>query len=323
MGDLYGIRNSQLESHMNQSSQSQYDSARDTRNVAEVSAFNNGVKARRSKDNENTTIDGVQNLQTMSKVYTVGRAGVMGVQGGAAGAGSAYSMARSGIKAAPKGSFDLAESTRVATTAPVEGSVASSTVAGVKGAVSGTARGISDAGGAGQSVSEIADNLSGVEKIGGKAAEVLNIGKAGQAVAGKSLGAVGGIMTLGDQLDSLYNTGGKSMFDRTDSTGKEVRESGTDEAGQLLTEAGTVADVMAVASGGFLAPLAAAIGVVGGVVSAVGSYEDDKAADAAAGIGKDGKKGPAPKPVGQAISNAYGSLGMMGSQSHNPLSAIS
>ena len=245
MGDLYGIRNSQLESHMNQSSQSQYDSARDTRNVAEVQAFNNGVKARRSKDNENTTIDGVQNLQTMSKVYTVGRAG------------------------------------------------------------------------------EIADNLSGVEKIGGKAAEVLNIGKAGQAVAGKSLGAVGGIMTLGDQLDSLYNTGGKSMFDRTDSTGKEVRESGTDEAGQLLTEAGTVADVMAVASGGFLAPLAAAIGVVGGVVSAVGSYQDDKAADAAAGIGKGGKKGPAPKPVGQAISNAYGSLGMMGSQSHNPLSAIS
>ena len=94
MGDLYGIRNSQLESHMNQSSQSQYDSARDTRNVAEVQAFNNGVKARRSKDNENTTIDGVQNLQTMSKVYTVGRAGVMGVQGGAAGAGSAYGALR-------------------------------------------------------------------------------------------------------------------------------------------------------------------------------------------------------------------------------------
>ena len=240
----------------------------------------------------------IGNVSDVQKVYNVGS----GVYGGVTGAASA------GTKAAAMGFKGLS-------------GVGSTLAAGAKG----FAKGVDAAGGAGKSVSELGKlgGLTGAEGIVQKGVLKAGGGETLGLVAGKASGAVGGILDIGKNIDSLIDTGGKSAFTRTDAQGKQVKMSTTDDVGEGLTEAGSALDVAAGVTGGFLAPLAAAVSLAGAVTEGVGAILDEKADNKKAGIGSDGKVGAPPPKPGAPISEAFTSLGFVGNQSHNPLAHIS
>lgn len=315
MGDLYGIRQSSID-NVNTINRSLLRESGEQASFKKKSAdFTKGIKDQRSDDAEYTDITGIHGVSTLGKSVGVARAGVMGAKQGVTGAKSALSSTSTG------GDF-LAESG-----AAMRGESAStlSTASKViKGAAKGTISGISEAGGAGKTVAQLASKggMSGTEGIVSRTLIKGGAGDLAGVAVGKAAGAIGGIIAVGQQADSLFDTGGKSMLDRTNAQGVEVKENNYDIAGQFVGEAGSIADIAAASTGGLLAPVAAAISVTGAILSAIGAYKDEKSDDMKAGIGSDGKITGAPKPPPQSIGTAYASLGFVGNQSHDPISAI-
>tara|TARA_R110000737_G_scaffold17688_6_gene35488 strand:- start:2357 stop:3490 length:1134 start_codon:yes stop_codon:yes gene_type:complete len=203
------------------------------------------------------------------------------------------------------------------------GEAGSKFASGVGAAGSGFLSGAREAGGVATTIAEQMrpGGLAGVEGIAQKVVGTLKGGDALAFGAGKIAGAAGGLITGGQQIDSLIETGGKSAFTRTDASGNQVKLSKTDDVGEILTEAGTVADLAAAASGGLFVPFAAAISLAGAAVTTIGGIEDDKADNKKVGINPDGTTdtSAAPKPAAAPISEAFSSLGFLGSQTHNPL----
>ena len=191
-----------------------------------------------------------------------------------------------------------------------------------QGALSGAKAGISAVGGAGAGWG---GELSGLEGIVQKTITRAGGGADLGFVAGKAAGAAGGLMTAGEQLDSLIETGGKSAFTRVTSTGQRVAMSGIDKASEFLNEAGAAADLVAASTGGLLVPLAAAINLAGAVTGIIGGYQDEKADDKAIGLNADGTTDAtkAPKLAAQPISEAFTGLGFVGNMSHNAMEHIS
>lgn len=283
---------------------------------AKLKKFNDGIKNARANDKSVNDSSILGNTSDIQKVYNVGA----GVYGGIKGAVSGAKATQTAAVAGRTGSDFLAESGAAMRGEDVVGG-------GLSGAAKGFVSGVSEAGGAAKDFSSVSKigGLSGVEGIVQKGILKTGGGEALGVVAGKAAGAAGGILDVGDQIDSLIDTGGKSAETRTNAQGKQVKLSGTDEAGQGLTEAGAALDVMATFTGGLLAPLAAAVSLAGAVTSGIGSIQDEKADNKSAGLTSDGKvdQGKKPKMPGAPISEAFTSLGFVGNQNHNPLSHIS
>jgi len=168
--------------------------------------------------------------------------------------------------------------------------------------------------------------LSGVEGIVQKGIVKLGGGEDLGVVAGKGAGAVGGFIDAGEQIDSLVQTGGKSMFTRVDAQGNRVAMSGTDKASEILTEAGSALDVASAFTGGLLVPLAGAVSLAGAITGIIGDYEDQKADNKKVGINADGStdasKAPKLSDTALPTGEAFTSLGFVGNMSHNPLTSI-
>lgn len=190
------------------------------------------------------------------------------------------------------------------------------------GAAKGFIAGATEAGGIGTKAGGELTGLGGIVKT------TLTRAGAGEEVAqfaGKNVGAVGGLVTAGQQIDSLIESGGKSMFTRVNAQGQRVAMSGTDKAGEILSEAGSVADVVAAGSGGLFVPVAAALSLAGAAVSAIGEYKDEKADDKNIGLKPDGTTDAtkAPKLSAPVQTEAFTGLGFLGNMTHNPLDHIS
>ena len=190
------------------------------------------------------------------------------------------------------------------------------------GAVSGFREGASAAGGVGAAWGS---ELSGVEGIAQKTITRLGGGADLGFIAGKAVGAAGGIITAGEQIDSLFETNGKSAFSRVNEQGQRVAMSGVDKASEFLNEAGAVADLAAAASGGLFTPIAAALNIAGAITGGIGAYKDEKADDAQIGLNADGTTNAAKAPkLAQTnlSSEAFTGLGFVGNATHNPLAHI-
>ena len=190
------------------------------------------------------------------------------------------------------------------------------------GAVSGFREGASAAGGVGAAWGS---ELSGVEGIAQKTITRLGGGADLGFIAGKAVGAAGGIITAGEQIDSLFETNGKSAFSRVNDQGQRVAMSGVDKASEFLNEAGAVADIAAAASGGLFTPIAAALNIAVAITGGIGAYKDEKSDDAQIGLNADGttNAGKAPKLAQTNLSSeAFTGLGFVGNATHNPLAHI-
>tara|TARA_R110000796_G_scaffold157650_2_gene274334 strand:+ start:188 stop:1252 length:1065 start_codon:yes stop_codon:yes gene_type:complete len=353
MGDMYGISDATMEAN---SLHGQIALGNQQRNIDygnKLTAYKKGIKDTKSSDTTTNESELVGNVSDLQKTYDVGK----GIYGGVKGAGEAIASARAGAEAtasavaatgriASQSAFlagsgaamsgraaavteDASASLgRIATLKAGASGVADSVKAGastLKTAASGFGTGLDATGGAAKTFGELSElgGLSGTEGIVQKSILKLG-GKEGLGfVAAKASGTIGGIMDVGKQFDSLIDSGGKSAFTRTDGQGNQVELSTTDKWGEGLTEAGSVLDVVAGFTGGWLAPLAAAVNLAGQATEAVGSIEDEKADNKAAGIGKDGKAGPAPPEAGAPVSEAFTSLGFVGNVNHNPMAHIS
>ena len=344
MGDMYGISDATMEAN---SLHGQIALGNQQRNIdygKQVTAYKKNIKDTKSSDTTTNESELAGNASDIQKTYDVGK----GIYGGVKGAGEAIASARAGAEAtsaaaavgrvgpvASQSAF-LADSGAAMggrTAAVTEDASASlgriatlkAGASTLKTAASGFGTGLDATGGAAKSFGELSQlgGLSGTEGIVQKGILKLG-GKEGLGfVAAKASGTIGGIMDVGKQFDSLIDTDGKSAFTRTDGKGNQVALSTTDKWGEGLTEAGSVLDVAAAFTGGWLAPLAAAVNLAGQATEAVGSIEDEKADNKAAGIGADGKSGPAPKQAGAPISEAFTSLGFVGNVNHNPMAHIS
>lgn len=244
--------------------------------------------------------------------------------GGRVGGGVLSDVGEAAASAARSAATSIANTADVAydagaTTLELAGEGTRATGAVLSGAAKGFITGAAETGGEGEGVTGTGAIVKGViTKIGGEAAESFG------ELAGRATGAAGGIIAAGDQIDSLIESGGKSMFTRVNAQGQRVAMSGTDKASEFLNEAGAVADVVAASTGGLFVPVAAALNLAGAVTGVIGNYMDEKADDKNIGLKPDGTTDAtkAPKLAAQPIGEAFTGLGFVGNMSHNPLDHI-
>jgi len=131
-------------------------------------------------------------------------------------------------------------------------------------------------------------------------------GTAGELV-GKTLGNAGAVVDGLEGIDNLVQSKGKDFFD--------ANESGVSKAGDITQMAGAGLDFLSTALP-FLAPLAIATTVAGGIMDSIGKIDQDKIT--AGGI-KDTKN---EHQSGLAVSQAWGDMGMTASQQSDPVKQI-
>jgi len=248
------------------------------------------------------------------------RAGAAVSGAGQAAAEAAAGAARGAAGAAAGAAGRAAEALAPAARSAAGGLYTAGQTAG--GALSGFREGASAAGGLGTAWGS---ELTGVEGIVQKTITKAGGGADLGFIAGKAAGAAGGIITLGTQIDSLFETNGKTAFSRVNEQGQRVAMSGVDKAGEFLNEAGAVADIAAAATGGLLTPIAAALNLAGAITGGIGAYKDEKTDDADIGLNADGTTNAAKAPkLAQTNlgTEAYTGLGFVGNATHNPLDHI-
>ena len=334
--DMYGISQAAMEADSlhgrialeRQNAKDKYDAA--------VKVFNARIQQQKSGDSQKNEEDIAKDSLNVSSAYGTGRGIYGGISGAAAGASEAYSDARagSGVVRGVAPAF-LGGGADVSAGSGVLRSMGEGAAGGAKGFVSGlneVGGGLSlpkALGGTGlkgitKSVAGGGEGLGGIEGVIQKGLVSKGASEEAAFVGGKAFGALGGLITGGEQIDSLIESGGKSAFTRVDASGKRVEESGTDKAGEILSEAGAALDVASAFTGGLLVPLAAAVNLAGAVTSVVGSYEDEKSDDKEVGLKSDGTVDDSAKPTKPSApaAQAYTSLGFVGNMSHNPLMNI-
>lgn len=349
--DMYGISNAVMEANslhgqiaLNEEvAQSNYKTALDK--------FHKTIKDAKSRDSSANDKEYAEDLPTLNSVYQTGAGIVGGLRTGVA-TGQAAVQQRIASQAAEAGNIgeeaggalvsarDLNPAAITATGEAVqEASVGEQFAEGARtlgsalyegGALVGTAaaggargfvKGAEMAGGIGTSAGGELTGLGGVVQ-----SRLLKYGAGEEAasLAGKGVGAIGGIITAGQQIDSLIESGGKSAFTRVNAQGQRVAMSGVDKASEFLNEAGAVADVLAASTGGLLVPVAAALNVAGAVTGIIGEYKDEKADDKEIGLNPDGTTdaSKAPKLSAPPATEAFTGLGFVGNMTHNPLEHI-
>lgn len=346
---MYGISNAVMEANSLHGQIGLEASLAQDKYHSALDKFNNKIKTQKANDSQSNNISDAEDLTSLQSVYTTGRGIYGGIRGGMTGASEAYTSARTGTAAtslvgtaASAGARDatgglsdaaqsafLAQSSSVsrglgsaAVAAPEGAGVVRSAISGVGGAARGAAQGLSEVGG---EAAQFGSKLTGVEGIAQKVVSTLGAGDDIGFVAGKAVGALGGVISGGEQIDSLIESGGKSAFTRVNSQGQRVAMSGLDKASEFLNEAGALADVAAAATGGMAVPIAAALGLAGAITGALGDYKDEKSDDAQIGLKADGTidASKAPKLANTASHvEAFTGLGFVGSASHNPMANI-
>lgn len=343
---MYGISNAVMEANSLHGQIGLEASLAQDKYHSALEKFNNKIKTQKANDSQANNISDTEDLTSLQSIYTTGRGIYGGIRGGMTGASEAYTSARTGISAATSlvgtaatdatgGLSDaaqaafLAQSSSVsrslgsaAAAAPEGAGVVRSALSGVGGAVRGAAQGLSEVGG---EAAQFGSKLTGVEGIAQKVVSTLGAGDDLGFVAGKAVGALGGVIAGGEQINSLIESGGKSAFTRVNEQGQRVAMSGLDKASEFLNEAGAVADVAAAATGGMAVPIAAALGLAGAITGALGAYKDEKSDDAQIGLKADGTvdASKAPKLADTASHvEAFTGLGFVGSASHNPMANI-
>jgi len=344
--DMYGISNAVMEANSLHGQIGLEASLAQDKYHTALDKFNNRIKTQKANDSQANNISDAEDLTSLQSIYTTGRGIYGGIRGGMTGASEAYTSARTGISAATSlvgnaatdatgGLSDaaqaafLAQSSSVsrglgtaAAAAPEGAGVVRSALSGVGGAARGAAQGLSEVGG---EATKFGSKLTGVEGIAQKVVSTLGAGDDLGFVAGKAVGALGGVIAGGEQINSLIESGGKSAFTRVNEQGQRVAMSGLDKASEFLNEAGSVADLAAAATGGMAVPIAAALGLAGAITGALGAYKDEKSDDAQIGLKADGTvdASKAPKLADTASHvEAFTGLGFVGSASHNPMANI-
>jgi len=344
---MYGISNAVMEANSLHGQIGLEASLAQDKYHSALDKFNDKIKTQKANDSQANNISDAEDLTSLQSVYTTGRGIYGGIRGGMTGASEAYTSARTGISAttslvgtaardATGGLSDAAQSafladsasvsrglgSAAAAAAPEGAGVVRSALSGVGGAARGAAQGLSEVGG---EATKFGSKLTGVEGIAQKVVSTLGAGDDLGFVAGKAVGALGGVIAGGEQINSLIESGGKSAFTRVNSQGQRVAMSGLDKASEFLNEAGAVADVAAAATGGMAVPIAAALGLAGAITGALGAYKDEKSDDAQIGLKADGTVDASKAPK---LSNtmthveAFTGLGFVGNANHNPLAHI-
>jgi hypothetical protein len=124
---------------------------------------------------------------------------------------------------------------------------------------------------------------------------------------GKSVGNAGAIIDGVEGIDTLIRSKGKNFFD--------PNESGLSRAGDITQMAGAGLDFLATALP-FLAPVAIAANIAGGIMDSVGKVDDD--AKTAEGLAAPGAKKQAPL----ASSQGWADMGMVASAQSDPVRQI-
>jgi len=134
-------------------------------------------------------------------------------------------------------------------------------------------------------------------------------------IAGKALGQVGTGIAAYQDFDNLFQTG--NIFNSKNADGTIQKQTLGEDVGNIGTLLGGALDVAAAFTGGALAPLAIAVNVAAATESTVATLDADKAQE------KTDEANPPPnKPPAQIAPPAFGQLGLLANQSHNPLNYI-
>ena len=348
--DMYGKSNAVMEANSLHGQIGLEASLAQDKYHAALDKFNLAIKNQKANDSQANNVSDAEDLTSLQSIYTTGRGIYGGIRGGMTGASEAYTSARTGISAATSlvgsaatdaatgGLSDAAQAAFLAQSSSVsrglgtaaaavseagEGAgVIRSALSGVGGAVRGAAQGLGEVGG---DATKFGSKLSGVEGIAQKVVSTIGAGDDLGFIAGKAVGALGGIIAGGEQINSLIESGGKSAFTRVNEQGQRVAMSGLDKASEFLSEASSVADVAAAATGGMAVPIAAALGLAGAITGALGAYKDEKTDDAQIGLKPDGTTDASKAPkLADTVSHveAFTGLGFVGSATHNPLAHI-
>jgi hypothetical protein len=124
---------------------------------------------------------------------------------------------------------------------------------------------------------------------------------------GKSVGNAGALIDGVEGIDNLIRSKGKNFFD--------PNESGLSRAGDITQMTGAGLDFLSTALP-FLAPLAIATNIAGGIMDSAGKIDDDK--DTAEGLARPGNKKQAPL----ASSQGWADMGMVASAQSDPVRQI-
>ncbi len=352
--DMYGISQSVMEANTLHGQIALNEELAQQKYQLAQEKFNQKIKDAKASDSQSNEISEASDLPDLNALYVTGKGVYSGVRGAAQGARDAYNLAQQGIvtgqaaRNVAGGLSDAAQSAFLAASgdalsggARVAGAAAQDTgivaragaalttgaetaktgLSVAQGAATGFKAGLSSVGGA---ATAFGDTLQGVEGIVQKGLVKFGGGEGLGFIAGKAAGAAGGLITAGEQIDSLIESGGKSAFTRVNDQGQRVAMSGMDKASEFLNEAGAFADVAAAATGGLLVPVAAALNLAGAVTGVIGGYQDEKSDDKALGLNADGSvdASKAPKLSAPIQTEAFTGLGFVGNMTHNPLAHI-
>jgi hypothetical protein len=162
------------------------------------------------------------------------------------------------------------------------------------------------------STDKVASGMSGLENSAQETNTHLGLisdqlkGTAGELV-GKTLGNAGAVVDGLEGIDNMIQSKGHNFFDKD--------ESGVSKAGDITQMAGAGLDFLSTALP-FLAPLAIATTVAGGIIDSIGKIEGDKKKSEGLAQTKNEHQS------GLAVSQAWGDMGMVASQQSDPVKQI-
>ena len=277
-------------------------------------AFNTLDRAEKDKKDADIQRDVESDVASAAKVYKTGKAGVEAV--GAFGRGFTR-----GLQQAAAG---VGKGEQVTAEAAILGSGKVFTSAGVSGTAAAAARGARGAGAVlteagqgsqlfGKGATAISD-LTGVEGIVAKTL-VKGGGETFARVGAKGVGLLGTGIAVTNDFENLANTG--NIFKEKDAAGNVVAENTGEVVGNIASVVGGALDVAAAFTGGALAPLAAAVNIFAAADTAIsGMIQDAKEKKV------DEANAPSAKPPPSIAPQAFAQFGLVASQGHNPLHAI-
>jgi len=158
-------------------------------------------------------------------------------------------------------------------------------------------------------------DMTGVEGIVGKNFLSAGGGEAFAKVAGKSAGLLGAAITVGGDMDNLFETG--NLFNSKNADGSVKKATLGEDVGNVASLVAGGLDVLAAFTGGALAPVAAAANIASTGLSV---YEEHKADEATKK--QDDNNVPPSKPPTTVAPPVFAQLGLQSNMNHDPLSHI-
>tara|TARA_R110002110_G_scaffold245749_2_gene462221 strand:+ start:831 stop:1685 length:855 start_codon:yes stop_codon:yes gene_type:complete len=166
-----------------------------------------------------------------------------------------------------------------------------------------------------------AKDLGGVEGIVGNTLSYAGGATEGAElfakVGAKGVGALGAGIAIGQDFSNALDTG--NIFEKKDSaTGKVEKQSLGVDIGNVATIAAGGLDLLAAATGGLLAPLAAAANIAAATESTIANAYQESAEKK-----KDDADLPSATPPTTVAPPAFAQFGLLANQSFNPLDHVS